>query len=308
MKKKRWGEYSAGYGSGEITLSKLVFYNLVFIIPIAIFLFLSKTIAKAVYLKLETTEALAMQITMFFFTLAFFFVIIPIIRRRESIAGVRYALVGFLVVALGLTLPSIIIQKNFWLLFLELPHIASYILLTFIYSPEVLGMDIDISKWFKHYKQLLIIIVYCSIVLLYVMGFGWIYYSMAQDNPGAFSYNIDKPVKYSRYLYFSVITFTTIGYGDITPVSSGARLLVCTEAIVGAIVNVIFIAILFVYISNFQSFLEGIKEEEKKIAAAEERLEDTEAKLKKRGRAAKIKKTSGKNKKAKKSRNSKRKR
>jgi len=150
-----------------------------------------------------------------------------------------------------------------------------------------LGMDIDISKWFKHYKQLLIIGIYVSIVLLYVAGFGWIFYNMAVVDPGAFAYSLDKPVEYPTYLYFSIISFATIGYGDITPVSAGARFLVCVEAVIGSIVNVIFIAILFVYVSNFQAFLRGLKEEEKMIKEEERLIQKEEGVIKKIARKKK---------------------
>jgi voltage-gated potassium channel Kch len=265
MKRKGVTSYASGYGKGEITIKKLVFYNLLFFVPILGFILLSRYLAGILKIHLQTTGQITAQMLMLFFTLGLFFVIIPFIRKRENVMGVRYALIGFLIVAVGLTLPTLILKRSAGLLLLELPHIASYILLTFIYTPEVLGMDIDISKWFKHYKQILVILVYCSIVLLYVTGFGWLYFSMASVDPGAFSYSVNKPVEYPVYLYFSVISFTTIGYGDITPVSPAARLLVCTEALIGAIVNVIFIAILFVYISNFQAFIKELKKEEAAI-------------------------------------------
>lgn len=270
--------YTSGYGTGEISLKKLAFYNLLFFLPILGFIFLSGYLAGILQPYFNTTRNITAQMLMIFFTLGLFFVIIPFIRKRENVKGVRYALIGFLIVAVGMTLPTLVFRRSVSLLFIELPHIASYILLTFIYTPEVLGMDIDISKWFKHYKQILVILVYCSIVILYIMGFAWLYFNMAKVDPGAFAYNVDKPVVYSRYLYFSVISFTTIGYGDITPVSTAARFLVCTEAMIGAIVNVIFIAILFVYISNFQAFIKELKKEE----AAIEKLTATSKKEKKK--------------------------
>jgi hypothetical protein len=214
---------------------------------------------------------------MIFFTLILFSILIPIVRRRESVEGVRYSLIGFLIVAVGLTLPSIILEWDFSPLYIQFPHLATYILLTFIYCPEVLGMDIDISKWFQHFKQILIIIVYCSIVIFYVSGFAWVFYSMENADPAAFSHDANEEMGYPTFMYFSIISFATIGYGEILPVSPGARFLVCVEAIVGSIVNVIFIAILFVYVSNFQSFIRGVKEEEKKIEEEERLIKKEEA-------------------------------
>jgi hypothetical protein len=39
--------------------------------------------------------------------------------------------------------------------------------------------------------------------------------------------------EWSRYIYLSVVTMTTLGYGDLIPISTVARLLVSTQAIVG---------------------------------------------------------------------------
>ncbi len=282
MKKKGLiSRYTSGYGTGEISLKKLIFYNLFFFVPIIILIVLSLFLAKFISPVFQTSINITAQIIMIFLTLLLFFLIIPFIRRRESVIGVRYSLVGFLIVAVGLTLPSIILEWDWSLLFIELHHLATYILLTFIFCPEVLGMDIDISKWFQHFKQIFIVLVYCGIVLFYVAGFGWIFYSMAVADPGAFAYSLDKPVEYPRYLYFSIISFATIGYGDITPVSTGARFLVCVEALIGSIVNVIFIAILFVYVSNFQVFLRGLKEEEKMMKKEERLIQEEEAIIKK---------------------------
>ena len=42
--------------------------------------------------------------------------------------------------------------------------------------------------------------------------------------------------------YFSVVTLTTLGYGDIVPVSSGARLAVMLEALFGQLYPAIMLA------------------------------------------------------------------
>lgn len=284
-KKKEVSKFAEGYGTGEITLGKLVFYNILFFVPLVLFIIFSRFIAGKVYATFQTTPNIVTQVMMFFFTMALFLVIIPFIRNRESVAGVRYSLIGFLIVSVFITIPSIILQKDFGILIIELPHIATYVLLTFIYCPEVLGMDIDISKWFKHYKQLLIIFIYASIVLGYVFGFGYMFSMIETTNPSAFNYAFEKEVNYPTFVYYSTVTFTTIGYGDITPVATAARLIVGIEALIGVIVNVIFIAILFVYISNFQSFLKEMGKEEKEM----KKLEKLERGLLKTGKGKKKK-------------------
>jgi len=279
--KKRIERRNTGYGEGEISIKKFIFYNLLFIIPIIIFLKISDWIAVYLMKSLNTTHIVAMQILMMGFTFVLFAVIIAIIRRRENIRGVRFSLFGFLIFGVALTLPSLIIKKDPSLLFMEFIHIAHYILLTFIFCPEVLGMDVDISKWFRNYRQWTVILVYTAIIVFYMLGFAYTFYTIAKTDPSAFNYSAPKEITYSQFIYFSIVSFATIGYGDITPVNEAARFLVGIEAILGSIINVIFVAILFVYISNFQIFSKSIQKEEKDIKKEEKMIKEEEKILKK---------------------------
>jgi len=272
---------NTGYGEGEISIKKFIFYNLLFIIPIFVFLKISDWIADYILKPLNTTHLVAMQILMMGFTFLLFMVIIAIIRRRENIRGVRYSLFGFLIFGIALTLPSLIIQRNPSLLYMEFIHIAHYILLTFIFCPEVLGMDVDISKWFRNYRQWTVIFVYTSIIMFYMLGFAFLFYSIAKADPAAFNYSAPKPITYSHFIYFSIVSFATIGYGDITPVNEAARFLIGVEAIIGSIINVIFVAILFVYISNFQAFSKDMRKEEQMIKEEEKLMKEEEKYIKK---------------------------
>lgn len=64
--------------------------------------------------------------------------------------------------------------------------------------------------------------------------------------PGSFHFSM--PIKTIRltntssFSYFSFVTLTTVGFGDITPVSKGAKLLVIMEAILGQLYIAIFLA------------------------------------------------------------------
>ncbi len=56
-------------------------------------------------------------------------------------------------------------------------------------------------------------------------------------NPFAFTVGMTAPHTLSQFeaYYFSFITLTTVGYGDITPLSNGARTLAMTEAMTGTL-------------------------------------------------------------------------
>ena len=48
--------------------------------------------------------------------------------------------------------------------------------------------------------------------------------------------------RYPELLYFSLVTMTTLGYGDITPVGSMPRVLAASEAVIGQLFVAILIA------------------------------------------------------------------
>ncbi len=52
------------------------------------------------------------------------------------------------------------------------------------------------------------------------------------------------PEPSTSFMYFSLITITTLGYGDLTPVTSLGRLLAAGEAIVGQVFLVTFVAMI----------------------------------------------------------------
>ena len=51
-------------------------------------------------------------------------------------------------------------------------------------------------------------------------------------------------VRFSDLLYFSYVSLLTIGYGDITPVSSAARMLVVLEGLLGMAFTTVLLAVL----------------------------------------------------------------
>lgn len=57
------------------------------------------------------------------------------------------------------------------------------------------------------------------------------YVTIAGQQPGAFS----EPLNRTDGLYFTVTTFATVGYGDISPVTELARVVVTVQMVVGII-------------------------------------------------------------------------
>jgi hypothetical protein len=91
--------------------------------------------------------------------------------------------------------------------------------------------------------------VLCASISAYLMlGLLWTmaYWLVDQLTPGAFSFNTTSGTKETmagfNAFYFSFITLSTVGYGDITPVSKVARMLAATEAMTGLLYVAVLIA------------------------------------------------------------------
>ena len=86
--------------------------------------------------------------------------------------------------------------------------------------------------------------VFGAVVLYLLLGVLWAvaYQLVERLVPGAFAGNTDKRDGLAEWAYFSFVTLTTVGYGDITPVALGARSLAILEALVGQLYPAVIIA------------------------------------------------------------------
>lgn len=88
------------------------------------------------------------------------------------------------------------------------------------------------------------------IYLLMGIAFVEIYVMIETLQPGSFSIGgnpitVGERIQYGGYapvLYFSFVTLTTLGYGDVTPASPIARSVAITEAVMGQLYVAVFIA------------------------------------------------------------------
>ncbi len=72
-----------------------------------------------------------------------------------------------------------------------------------------------------------------STVPLFVLLFASVYFVMAQASPANFGTH---QLTRTDALYFTVTVFSTVGFGDITPVSQGARLVVTAQMLLDLLV------------------------------------------------------------------------
>lgn len=78
------------------------------------------------------------------------------------------------------------------------------------------------------------------LIPLFLLVFAYTYYAMERVKPGSFN----APLSRTDALYFAVTVFATVGFGDLVPVSTTARVLVTVQMIgdllvLGAVLRVI---------------------------------------------------------------------
>jgi hypothetical protein len=101
--------------------------------------------------------------------------------------------------------------------------------------------------------------VLCASISAYLMlGLLWTvaYWLVDQLTPGAFAFNGNaerQSIRGFNAFYFSFVTLSTVGYGDITPVSKVARMLAAMEAMTGLLYVAVLIARLVALYSSPKS-------------------------------------------------------
>jgi len=103
----------------------------------------------------------------------------------------------------------------------------TYLLLRYIFSTTSVNRDVLLAA--------------VSVYILLAAIFVPIYGSLELLRPGSFIDNSTSlPVFWQQFIYFSFVTLTTTGYGDILPVSAWGRALTNIEMVIG----VLYIAVL----------------------------------------------------------------
>ena len=84
------------------------------------------------------------------------------------------------------------------------------------------------------------VVAMARVLPLFIVLFAWLYVSMSVDDPRTFS----EPLTKSGSLYFTVTVFSTVGFGDITPVTDTARLIVSLQMVCDLLVIVILVKLI----------------------------------------------------------------
>jgi hypothetical protein len=88
-------------------------------------------------------------------------------------------------------------------------------------------------------------IIYAAILLYLLAALMWafVYTVIELVDPASFNIDLSRPQDYLlEFQYFSFVTITTLGYGDITPVTEVVKAITALEAVVGQLYLVVAVA------------------------------------------------------------------
>jgi hypothetical protein len=93
---------------------------------------------------------------------------------------------------------------------------------------------------------------YTAVNIYLLLGLLWATLYLAIDNfsPGSIQMGSNPADRQTELLYFSLITLSTVGYGDIVPLTGTARILTALEGVTGVLYVAITVALL---VSRFRS-------------------------------------------------------
>lgn len=193
------------------------------------------------------------KIEFFLASLIAIFLIISLISQvsRNFFDVPRYITIILILLFLGLKIHHILWMKRgalledyaaigiitlFLILYLILkeninPALTTIFIFILIYST---GLMLWIKKTFESKKIIHFLISYITTTIIVILLFAGAYTSGA----GTFlDRGVEKNLSFQEALYVSIITFTTVGYGDISPLGVN-RLFASLEAILGVIINI----------------------------------------------------------------------
>lgn len=130
-------------------------------------------------------------------------------------------------------------------------RLGSYVLFAFYFGLLVFSFATQLIRSERVSLQL----IYASLCLYLVIGLFWgtLYTLLQELSPGAFAGSLlenTPDTLMTTFNYFSMVTLTTLGYGDITPQTPAAGALCQLEAIIGQFYTAVLVAWL---VGNFVS-------------------------------------------------------
>ena len=134
-------------------------------------------------------------------------------------------------------LPTLILQWTDYFV----PTSSVFILTKLMGLIFLIYVAVIILNYLFREQHVTIEVILGAVCVYFLIGMAWAfgYLLIEKGSPGAFQYAGDPNIS---FIYYSYVTLSTLGYGDITPVSSAARSLSLMEAITGQLYIAVLIA------------------------------------------------------------------
>ncbi len=136
----------------------------------------------------------------------------------------------------------VLLWSVFWDLHPGLEKIFLYSLCISTYFIFIIFIIHDLLKTKEITKAEIFSLINCFFIV--ATSFSFVYEIIYYVIPGSFAFGTHNIYDHSIFLYYSFVTITTLGYGDVVPISPFARHIAIIEAIFGQF----YIAIVVAYI------------------------------------------------------------
>jgi len=193
-----------------------------------LFLLISMVLMFALRPFLENFVRISYLMDIFFFAI-FLSAVYAISQKRSTfiIALVMALLIEILIWLGHLTDISSLRTIGNFLAILFISFIAT-VILPYLFTEDEITSDVIMG----------------AICVYFLIGLAWafIFFTLELFQPGSFQMPQGQGIDLSHFSYYSYVTLTTLGYGDITPISTQARSLALLEAIMGQLYLAILVA------------------------------------------------------------------
>ena len=237
------------------------------IILIGVAIGLSFILGQYTYIFFETNASNTGHMYSIIASAIAFFFFIKYLRKKKDIKEIRiFILLYFIIYFVIVSIILVFLYENVSYFLSTLGNslilFSIFTLIIFLLNPGILGINSgNFKKIFSEGKQVRVILIYLIIVFMQVFGFSLLNYAISWFSwfkGWTSAYNVSTPPgNWFDFIYYSFITFATIGFGDVFPLIPAAKFSAIIQAVTSHIVSILFLAILFVYISsNFKSIPE----------------------------------------------------
>ncbi len=180
---------------------------------------------------------------------AFFFSVLMIVGARSLKGGGRFFTVGMVLAAVGIVLNVLAVsQSSMVFQYGSYLSLIAFLLVSISYTLRQVAFGTEINT----NRLVGAICVYLLLGVIWALAYSLLEFAAPSSFTGIGMG--DAAGWDSSWIYFSFVTLTTLGYGDITPVSETARSLVYLQAIAGQFYIAVLVAgLVSAYISDKQS-------------------------------------------------------